>query len=150
MKYQFLPHTADIMFQAFGNTLEKCFENSVYAFVDIITKNKVKPLIKKEFKIKSIDKESLLLNFLEEFLFLLDTENFICSKIEELKILGIAKKKNNKVFYNYELKVKCYGDNINNYQKEGQIKAITYNNMFIKRERINDKDFYTCQIVVDV
>ena len=46
VKYKFLQHTADMKFQAFGKSLEECFSNASYALVEIITKDKIKPLIK--------------------------------------------------------------------------------------------------------
>jgi len=100
MKYKFLEHTADIKFQAFGKTIEKAFENSAYALQEVMTKKiKIKPVIKKKIEVKGRDKEALLYNFLEEFLFLLDSENFVLSKINKINIkdnLIIINNKNNK------------------------------------------------------
>ena len=45
MKYKFLEHTADIKFQAFGKTFEQAFENSALAVANIISKDKIKPII---------------------------------------------------------------------------------------------------------
>src|SRR3990167_5746374 len=36
MKYKFLPHTADIIFEAYGKTLESLFENSALALEEIM------------------------------------------------------------------------------------------------------------------
>jgi len=135
-KYKFLEHTADIKYQAFGKTLEECFKNSVYALKEIITKEAIKPVKKKTIKIKGKDKESLLYNFLEEFLFLLDSENFIISKVGMMKI-DLKK---------FRIKAIIYGDDIKKYNTITDIKAITYHDMFINKE--NDK--YTCQVVLDV
>jgi len=135
MKYKFLEHTADMKFQAFGKSLAECFSNASYAVVEIITKDKVKPIIKKKIIIKGKDNESLLYNFLEEFLFLLDTENFILSKIENIKIDK-----------ELELTANVNGDNVKKYKTITDIKAITYNDMFV----LEDKKGYKCQVVVDV
>jgi len=135
-KYKFLKHTADMKFQAFGKTIEECFSNASYALVEIITKDKVKPVIKKKIIFHGKDKESLLYNFLEEFLFLIDSSNFLLSKIEKIKI-DLKK---------FELIAFISGDNVKKYKTITDVKAITYNDMFVKSE----KDKYTCQVVVDV
>jgi SHS2 domain-containing protein len=139
MKFKFLKHTADVKFQAFGNTLEKAFENSVLALKETIARKiKVKPAIKKKIKVEGKDKEALLYNFLEEFLFLLDAENFLLSEIEKIKIEEKAGK--------YELEADIVGDSASNYKFTNDVKAITYNEMFVKQE----KNKYACQVVVDV
>ncbi len=137
-KYKFLEHTADVKFQAFGKTLEKAFENASYALINIMCKEKIKPLIKKQIKIKGKDLENLLYNFLEEFIFLLDSKDFLLGKIKNLKI--------NKKNGDYELIVEALGDNAKNYKTELDVKAITYNEMFVKKQ----KDKFICQVVVDV
>jgi len=135
MKYKFLEHTADIKFQAFGSTLEKAFENSALALAEVMTKKtKVKPKTRKKIKVNGKDNEKLLYNFLEEFLFLFDSEGFILSKIKKIKI------KDGK------LEAEAIGDNVKNYKISQDVKAITYNNMFIKQE----KGRFIIQVVLDV
>lgn len=140
MKFKFLSHTADMKFRAFGNTREKCFENSAFALKEIITKDKIKPLIKRKIKARGKDNESLLYNFLEEFLFLMDSENLILSKVSKIKI---DKKK-------FELTAVCYFDNIKNYKTMTDVKAITYNEMRVTSQSNNGGNRFVCQVVVDV
>ncbi|MDP2924832.1 MAG: archease [Nanoarchaeota archaeon] len=137
-KFTFLPHTADIKFQAFGKSLEEVFENSALALINIITKEKIKAIINKKIKAKGKDLEELLYNFLEEFLFLLDSKDFIFSKFKKIKVY----KKNE--YYN--LSAEVLGDDIKNYRHEGDVKAITYHEMFV----IKEKDNWKTQVVVDV
>jgi len=165
MKYKFLPHTADIKFQAFGKSLEEAFENSALALKEIMYKKlKVKEKIKKRISVRGKDNERLLYDFLEEFLYLLDAEGFLLSKIKNIKITKIFitnktkkinksktednkdNKINNEKVYNYKLIAEVIGDNAKNYNFTNNVKAITYNNMFVKQE----KDKYICQVVVDV
>ena len=72
--FKFLEHTADIKFQAFGKSIEEVFENSTLAMFNSMYDGKVKN--KKSFKInvKGNDFEREFYNFLEELLFLLDSE----------------------------------------------------------------------------
>jgi len=135
MTYEYFEHTADIKFQASGKTIEEAFSEAALALKQIIAENiNVKDKIKKEITIKGTDKESLLYNFLEEFLFLLDSEGFLLKDIKSIKIEG-----NN-------LKAKLTGDKASNYKFTNDVKAITYNSMFVKKE----KDKYVVQVVVDV
>lgn len=142
MNYIFLPHTADKKFQAFGNSLKECFANSAYALKSIFFDSEVKEIISKEIKIKGTDLENLMLNFLEEFLVLIDTEGFLLSRIS---FIDITSSKGHKI-KSYELTAEVLGDELKNYKVSGEAKAITYNEMFVKEE--NGK--YTAQVVVDV
>lgn len=141
-KFKFLKHTADIKFQAFGNSLEECFENAALALVNIICKEKVKAIIKKDIKIEGEDLEKLLYNFLEEFLFLIDSKNFIFGKFKKIKIY----KKNDR----YQLHSEILGDNLKNYQMETGVKAITYNEMWVTNQSKEEGKKFVCQVVVDV
>lgn len=136
-KYIYLEHTADIKFKAFGNSLEEAFENSVYALKEcILNKKIIKTSIKKKIEIKADDLKELLYRFLEEFLFLLDSERFIFSKIEKIEI-------NEKKF---SLKCEISGDLADRYKISNDVKAITYNDMEIKK----DKNKWVIQTVLDV
>ncbi len=135
-KFKFLEHTADIKFRAFGKSLEEVFENSALALKKILTENKkVKSKIKKNIDVKGKDYESLLYNFLEEFLVLFDSEGFVLSEIKDIKIRK-----------DLRLKAKIIGDKAENYQISEHIKAITYNDMFVKKK---DSE-WVAQVVVDV
>ncbi len=135
MKYKFLEHTADVKFRAFGKTLAEIFKNSALAMFNIMYKGRIKAKKKKKIKVKGRDLESLLYNFLEELLFLLDSENFFLSRIK----VKIDEKK-------LELKADLEGDNAGNYKIGLDVKAVTYNEMFVKK--LGKK--WVCQVVLDV
>ena len=138
--YKFLEHTADVKFQSFGKTIEEAFTNAAYALAETITK-KTKIKEKTTWKIDASGKDlpSLLYNFLEEFLFLLDAENFILSKITKINIKE------------EELEAEVTGDLASNYKLTNDVKAITYNEMFVKQEKQGEhKGKWVCQAVLDV
>jgi SHS2 domain-containing protein len=132
---KFLEHTADIKFQAFGENLEKAFENAALALTKSMYGGKVKAKKKATFNVKGQDLESLLYSFLEEFLFLFEAKGLIASKIK----VKISKDKKS-------LSAEILGDNSKNYKIETHIKAITYNEMFVKQE----KGKWVCQVVLDI
>lgn len=136
MKFKFLEHTADVKFQAFGKSIEEAFENSALAVIATIHKGKIKEGKKIRIKTKGKDLESLLYNFLEELLYLLDAKNFLCSKVQRIKI---DKK-------NFKLEAAASGDKASNYEISNPVKAITYNDMFVKHE----KGAWRVQVVLDV
>ncbi|MBM3234046.1 archease [Candidatus Pacearchaeota archaeon] len=135
MRYKFLEHTADVKFQAYGKSLNEAFENSALALVEIMTKKtKIKSRLKKKIKVSGKDNSSLLYNFLEEFLFLYDSQSFVLSKINKIKIKGD------------KIEAEVYGDNAGNYKISQDVKAVTYNSMFVKK--LGNK--FVAQVVLDV
>lgn len=134
MKFKFLSHTADVKFQAFGKTLNEVFENSGLALINVFYERKIKNLKSKKFKVKGKDLESLMYNFLEELLFLIET-GFLPSRIK-VKINKDEK----------SLIAELAGDAIKNYKVRPDVKAITYNDMFVKKI----KDKWISQVVLDV
>lgn len=135
MKYKFLAHTADVKFLAFGKNKEEAFENSALALKEIICgKTKIKAVEEMKINVKGKDLEQRLYVFLEEILFLLEAEHFVISKVKSLKMQG------NKV------SAVIVGDKTKNYKFTNKVKAITYNDMFVKKI----KSKWTVQVVLDV
>ena len=132
MKYKYLEHTADIKFRSFGRTLNEAFSNAAYAMINIISEDKIKVKMTRKIKVRGIDRKSLLYSFLEEILFLLNTKNFLLSKVKEIKIKD------------KELTATLSGDNLRNYRLGLDVKAVTYNDMFIKEKP------YVIQVVLDI
>jgi SHS2 domain-containing protein len=80
MRYELLDHTADVMIKAHGSTLEECFENAAYALTDqMVDASSVKPEIEMTFHVDGDDPESLLYNFLSEFLYFRDAKHLVFS-----------------------------------------------------------------------
>jgi SHS2 domain-containing protein len=96
MRYEVLEHTADVMLKAHGSTLEECFENAAYALADqMVDASKVRPEIEVDFQVEGDDPESLLYNFLSEFLYIRDAKHLVFShfkvKIERTMLFCSAK-----------------------------------------------------------
>ena len=134
--YEFLPHTADTRIRAYGRTLEEAFINCALATTDTITDHKkIKAAVEKKIKVKSENKESLLYDFLEQFLILLDSEGFLLNSVKKLEI-----KEN-------QLTATVIGDtHPEKYQIRTHVKAITYQEMSIKKE----KDLYVINFILDI
>jgi SHS2 domain-containing protein len=135
MKFKFIEHTADIQFRAYGKSLEEIFRNATEALTKSICEDKIKNKKKIRISVKGNDLENLLYNYLEELIVLFDSEGFILSKVLKIKI----DKKN--------LKLDCevVGDS-GDYEVYSHVKAITYNEMFVRKEKGN----WICQVTLDV
>lgn len=140
MKYEFLEHTADIKFRAYGSSLEEVFTNAALALGNAISDtSKVNPAIEKKIYVESENKEALLYDFLEKFLILLDSEGFLLNSVKKLSIKSEGGE--------FELSAVVAGDsNSKEYEIKSYPKAITYNDMFVKEE----KDKFSVQVVVDI
>jgi SHS2 domain-containing protein len=123
-------------FQAFGKNMEEMFGNAALAMFHSMYEGKVKEKRESKIKAKGKDFESLLYNFLEELLVLFDGEIFFLSRVKNLKI---DERK-------FELEAEVIGDDASNYTINIDVKAITYHEMFVKKQ----KGKFVCQVVMDV
>ena len=139
MTYKFLEHTADVKFSASGKTIEEAFISSFEALKETVSgKIGVLEQTKKEYSAEGSDLNNLLYKFMEEFLYLLDAEDFLASKIDSLEI---DKEK-------FTLKAVIGGDKAQNYSFTNDVKAVTYNDMFVKFNE--EKQEWDLQVVLDV
>ncbi|MGM5485450.1 MAG: archease [Nanobdellota archaeon] len=130
MKFEYLDHTADVMFRAYGKSLEEKFANAVLAFTNIMADvEKVEKRVKRVCEVEAKDDKSKLFDLVDELIFFLDTEGLLFSEAR-ITIEG-----NN-------LRAELFGDDCNNYRLNGDVKAPTYNYMEINDEYL--------QMVVDI
>lgn len=138
-KYKFLHHTGDAKFQAFGASLEEAFCHAALATASLMWDwRNVQKKIEHRVKIEAIDLEQLLVNFLEEVLYLLGSKMFLLGSAEVMRI----QEKGDRFFLDALFK----GDQCSDrYEIYGDVKAITYSEMEISRN-----EHFTIQVVVDV
>lgn len=132
-KYEFLEHTADIKLKLYGSTLQEIFENSILAVNEYMSEGKKISLSTwKVIDVSGDDEKSLLLNFIDELLYLVDAESFIACKGK------VTLRGNN-------LHAEIYGDSTKHHTLK-HIKAATFAEMLIKKE----KSGWIAQLVLDV
>lgn len=136
--FEFLPHTADVKFRAYGQTLEEAFANAALATTAVMTEDTIKANKEKKVSITATTKEALLYDFLEKLVYFVDTEGFL---VGQVKTLTIAKKGNA-----YRLYAVLLGDSADTYDVSMHIKAVTYSDMFIKEQKTG----VTIQVVHDI
>ena len=82
IQYEYLPHTADVQLHSWGATLEAAFEQQVLAVMGLITELPgVEALTQREVVAEGHDLQSLLYNFLDEWLFQFNSDLFVCRRI---------------------------------------------------------------------
>ena len=139
MTYHFLDHTADVKFIAEANTLENVFIDSAKALQESICgKITILEQETKTIELQGDNLENLLYKFLEEFLVLLDSQDFLFSKITTLTIDPQT----------FKLDATITGDKTGNYKFTNDVKAVTYNEMII--EQNPEKKTWKTQVVLDV
>ncbi len=147
-KYKYLEHTADAKFESYGKTIEEAYENATLAMANIITDTEtIEPKITKDISIKSENLESLLYDWLEKLITLLELEGFLLAKVKIKKIKEIKKDTKEGKLHYYILTATIQGDTYKQkYELKTEIKSITYNDMEIKK----DNNIWTITAVVDI
>jgi len=136
-KYELVDHTADLAIKVYGKDLEELLKNSSVAMMDLISNlETVKPEIKKQLVVTGQSPEQLLVNLLQEILYIHEVENLICSEAEV------------KVINKYEAQSNIYGEKIDlkRHVLLNDIKAVTFCDLNIKKE----KNILTTRIVFDI
>jgi SHS2 domain-containing protein len=146
-KYDYFDVTADIGFYAYGNSLEEAYENAGLAMFNVITDiSKVKKEESREFEIVSEDLVSLLYDYLEELLFLQDTEFLFFSdfKVDIEKIVDDESSD----LENYKLTCFACGEEIdwNVHSHKSEVKAITFHKMCVKE----DNGIFSLRAILDL
>lgn len=117
-RFEYMEHTADAKFKAFGKSLDEKFSNCAYAMFNIIVDtNKVDEVDEHKIKLQAKSIRGLLYDFLDELLFLHETADFVISQIVSIKV--------NEEDFSVEATIT--GDSYKNYETVGHVKAVTYN-----------------------
>lgn len=83
MRYKLLEHTADAMVEVQGKDLGEMFGNAAYAMFDQITDlSKVESMGELRVVMSGDTREQLLVDFLQELLFVHDTEDLVFGEFE--------------------------------------------------------------------
>jgi SHS2 domain-containing protein len=82
MKYRFIDHTADIAFEIYGDSLSELMKNAAYAFYDaFVDTSRIGESEMRKIEVEGNDVEILLYRWLNELLYLFDTEFFAAKTV---------------------------------------------------------------------
>jgi len=125
-KYRFLEYMADALIEAWGDSLEEAFANAALAFYDtMVEADRIEPRQPREVEVEGTDLYELLYNWIEELIYIFETEGLVCSKFD-IKISGGDGL--------WRLRGRIYGEPYSK-EKHGSkthIKAVTYHEMKIE------------------
>ena len=137
MAFSYLSHTADIKFVASGATLEEAFSEAARAVTHVMTDENIRKVKSYKVNVHAESLEALLFDFLDEVVLLLDTKNLFVHSAE-LKIEHKGR--------SWELSGELHGDSATGYERHGDVKAPTYNDLSVTRT----EDGWALQAVLDI
>lgn len=134
--YSLTPHTADIAMVVEADSLENIYFNSARALADILVGiDNVSESIKREMTIKAVDRDDLLIRFLNELIYVFSVDKVIFSDFNIIKL------------NDRELICMAKGDRIGALNRiKREIKAATYCDFKIEENRGS----YKAKVILDV
>ncbi len=125
VKYKVLEHTADAMVEIHGSNLGELFENAAYAMFDQMTDiSRVKPTGEFKIVMHADTREQLLVDFLQELLYVNDVEDLVFS---EFKVETDGKK--------LEAEVRGERFDEKKHTKRSVVKGVTYHKLEFNDEK---------------
>jgi SHS2 domain-containing protein len=135
--FEIIDHTADVGVIAYGTDVEELFSNAAVALFSLITEpERVEEKLHLDLEVRSEDRDSLLVEWLNELIYLFDVKHILFNRFDIESLT------------HNQLKATCYGegfDSIKHKIKTG-VKAATYH--MLKLEK--DGDGYKSQIIFDI
>ncbi|NYT03057.1 MAG: archease [Methanosarcinales archaeon] len=137
--FEFLEHTADVKFRAFGLTPEEMLGNAALAmFNAMIDTSKVREERVWEVDLSGPDLEQLAYSWLSELVYLFDVEVAVFSRFEVHLVQSESE---------WKLHARIFGEEIDGRRHafECQVKAVT-----LHQFEVSHNDHWTMQTILDV
>jgi len=135
--FEIIDHTADVGIVAYGAGIEELFSNAALALFSLITElASIEEKTHFNLKVSSEDRDSLLVEWLNEFIYIFDVEHLLFNRFDIESLT------------HNQLKAVCYGeifDPARHKMKLG-IKAATYHMLKLDKSRGG----YKAQIIFDI
>ena len=133
LRYEQLEHTADLALRIYGRDLRELFVNAAHAmFSQLADIQSIQPALQEGVRVEGSDYESLLVNWLNELLYLHETQEQVYSEFDIHELTP------------QHLRATVYGEQ--SHDVFAIIKAATYYDLAITKTAAG----YTATIVLDV
>lgn len=135
--FEVIDHAADVGIIAYGAEIKQVFVNAALALFSLITElEDVGEELKYDVEVASEDRESLLVEWLNELVYLFDAEHVLLQRFD---IQGLS---------NTRLKAACYGEKFDpsRHRIKTGVKAATYHMLRIDK----DNKGYKAQVIFDI
>ena len=116
-EFEMVNHTADMGIIAYGADKKQAFANAAKALFSLITElDDIEETLHRDIEVTASDQESLLVEWLNELIYLFDVENIIFKRFD-ITELG-----------NTQLKARSYGERVDSakHKLKTGVKAATY------------------------
>ena len=125
--FKIIDHTADVGITAYGADMNQAFTNAARALFSLITElNDVEEFLHRDIELTAPDAESLLVEWLNELIYLFDTENIVLKRFNITKLT------------NTQLKGRSYGEKIDSskHRLKTGVKAATYHMLKVDKSNV--------------
>ena len=123
-EFEILNHTADVGIIAYGADMKEAFANAAKGLFSLITElDDVEEALHRDVELTAPDQESLLVEWLNELIYLFDVENIIFKRFDITQL------------NNTHLKVRSYGQKVDSsrHKLKTGVKAATYHMLKIDK-----------------
>jgi len=137
--FEYLEHTADAEFIAYGRTVDEAFENAALATAGLMVDPRtVKPVVEKNVELSGDALDTLLYDWLSELLYIFEVDRLVFGKFQ-VNVTGETGA--------YRMNAKIYGEGVDRHPDISMhIKAVTFHDLrFEKRNNI-----YEAQVLLDI
>ena len=131
-EFEIVDHTADVGIIAYGASISQAFTNAARALFSLITElDNVEEVVYRDIELVAPDQESLLVEWLNELIYLFDAENIIFKRFDITQLNSTR------------LKARGYGEKVDSskHKLKTGVKAATYH--MLKVDKTNG-----CQVQV--
>ena len=135
--FKIIDHSADTGIIVYGTDVEELFSNAALALFSLITEpESIEEKLHLSLKVSSEDRDSLLVEWLNELIYIFDTQHILFNRFDIGSLTDD------------ELKATCYGEGFDptKHKIKMGVKAATYH--MLKLEKNGDS--YKAQIIFDI
>ncbi len=134
--FEIVDHTADVGIRAYGADMRQAFTNAARALFSLITElDDIEEVLYRDIKLIAPDEESLLVEWLNELIYLFDVENIIFKRFDITELS------------NTQLKARSYGEKIDSskHKIKTGVRAATYHML-----KVDKGDGCKVQVLFDI
>ena len=134
--FEIVDHIADVGIIAYGADISQAFANAARALFSLITElDDVEEFLHRDIELVAPDEESLLVEWLNELIYLFDTENIVFKRFDVTKL------------NNTQLKARSYGEKVDSskHRLKTGVKAATYHML-----KVNKGNGCRVQVLFDI
>lgn len=135
-EFEIIDHTADAGIIAYGTDLEQAFTNAAKGLFSLIASlDDIEEVLHRDIKLTANDRESLLVDWLNELVYYFDTEGILFKRFDIIEL------------NNSHLKARGYGEKANSAKHELKtgVKGATYHMLKIEKNK-----GYRVQVLFDI